>query len=33
MPKVRGIVNMGQQLQKGLDEDVIRACEGFALPG
>lgn len=33
MPKVGGIVNVEQQLQKGWDEDVIRASEGFALPG
>lgn len=31
MPKIRGIVNMAQRLQK--DEDVIRASEGFLLPG
>lgn len=33
MPKIRGIVNVAQRLQKGRDEDVIRAYEGFPLPG
>lgn len=33
MPKIRGIVNVAQRLQKGRDEDVIKACEGFPLPG
>lgn len=33
MPKIRGIVNVARGLQKSRDEDVIRACEGFPLPG